>query len=108
MADTRPDYRVSGKRVYRGFSQQELNAQYDARGTAPDGDKYRDFISKNSARVRGERDCRVLGGASRFALVHVHAASFLDELGDQLATRIGIEDIDGRFPADGDELVRGV
>ncbi len=41
MSDAKPAYRVSGKTVYRGYSQQELNIQYDARGTAPDGDKYR-------------------------------------------------------------------
>ena len=59
MADAMSSHRVSGKKVYRGYSQQELNVQYSARGTAPDGDKYRNFISENSARVRDERDCRI-------------------------------------------------
>ena len=45
--------------VYRHYTQTELNTQYSARGTAPDGDKYRTFISKNSARVRYEMDCQV-------------------------------------------------
>jgi arylformamidase len=59
MTDSKPAYRVSGKKVYRGYTQQELNVQYSARGTAPDGDKYRNFIAENSARVRDERDCRI-------------------------------------------------
>ena len=59
MADAKPAYRVTGKKVYRGYSQQELNIQYSARGTAPDGDKYRNFISDNSARVRDERACQI-------------------------------------------------
>ncbi|MDC0033939.1 alpha/beta hydrolase, partial [Alphaproteobacteria bacterium] len=42
-----------------GYSQQELNVQYSARGTAPNGDKYRNFITDNSARVREEWDCRI-------------------------------------------------
>jgi arylformamidase len=46
------------KCVYRDYTQDELNVQYSARGTAPDGDVYRDFISENSARVREEMDCR--------------------------------------------------
>ena len=45
--------------VYRHYTQSELNTQYSARGTAPDGDKYRTFIAENSARVREEMDCRV-------------------------------------------------
>jgi arylformamidase len=52
-------YRVKGKKIYRNFSQEELNIQYDARGTAPDGDVYRNFIKENSARVRDEMECRV-------------------------------------------------
>jgi arylformamidase len=59
MSEAKPAYRVSEKQVYRGYSQQELDVQYSARGTAPDGDKYRDFISENSARVRDERVCHV-------------------------------------------------
>ena len=59
MKEARPSYRVSGKKIYRGYSQKELNVQYSARGTAPDGDKYRNFISENSARVREERECRI-------------------------------------------------
>ena len=59
MADAKSGYRVTGKKVYRGYSQEELNVQYSARGTAPDGDTYRNFISDNSARVRDERDCRI-------------------------------------------------
>ena len=59
MAKPAAPWRVKGKRVYRDFSQDELNVQYDARGTAPDGQKYRDFIAENSARVRGELDCRL-------------------------------------------------
>jgi arylformamidase len=47
------------KCVYRDYTQDELNVQYSARGTAPDGDVYRDFISENSARVREEMDCRL-------------------------------------------------
>ena len=54
MVDAKPAYRVAGKKVYRGYSQQELNVQYSARGTAPDGDKDRNFISDNSARVRDD------------------------------------------------------
>jgi len=59
MAGSRPSYRVSGKKVYRGYSQQELNVQYSARGTAPDGDRYRNFIADNSARVRDQRVCHI-------------------------------------------------
>ena len=59
MAKPAAPWRVKGKRVYRNYSQDALNVQYDARGTAPDGDKYRDFISENSARVRDALDCRL-------------------------------------------------
>jgi len=52
-------YRVKGKRVYRGFSQDELDRQYDARGTAPDGQRYRDLLKSESARVRDTLDCRL-------------------------------------------------
>ncbi len=59
MAGTAASYRVKGKRVYRGFSQAELNREYDARGTATDGQHYRDLLKSESARVRGEFDCRL-------------------------------------------------
>ena len=47
------------KCIYRNFTQEELNVQYDARGTAPDGNKFRKFISENSARVRKKLDCQI-------------------------------------------------
>jgi len=59
MAKAAASYRVKGKRVYRGFSQDELNRQYDARGTAPDGQRYRDLLKTESARVRAELGCRL-------------------------------------------------
>jgi arylformamidase len=59
MAEPAAPWRIKGKRVYGNFSQSELNRQYDARGTATDGQKYRDFMSRESARVRGEFECRL-------------------------------------------------
>ncbi|MBT5050700.1 MAG: alpha/beta hydrolase [Rhodospirillaceae bacterium] len=59
MADAMPSHRVKGKKIYRDFTQDELNVQYDARGTAPDGDTYRNFIKDKSARVRDELPCRM-------------------------------------------------
>lgn len=59
MADAFPAHRIKGKRIYRDFTQQELDVQYDARGTAPDGDKYRNFIKDKSARVRDDLPCRM-------------------------------------------------
>lgn len=59
MTDTGAPYRVKGKRVYRNFSQAELDRQYDARGTAPDGQFYRDFLTRESARVRAAFECRL-------------------------------------------------
>ena len=56
---TRADKFFKPNCVYRNYTQAELNTQYSARGTAPDGDKYRTFISENSARVRKEMNCRV-------------------------------------------------
>ncbi len=75
MEPTEP-WRIKGKRVYRNFTQAELDIQYDARGTAPDGQKYRDFISENSARVRAERSCRqnVRYGPSDAEVVNVFPA----------------------------------
>ena len=54
-----PPWRIKGKRVYREFNQRELNAQYDARGTAPDGQKFRDFLTSESERAIKELDCRL-------------------------------------------------
>lgn len=54
---TAESYRITGKRIYREFSQQELNVQYDARGTAPDGDKFRNMLSEESERARQELEC---------------------------------------------------
>ena len=59
MAGNKDDKYFKSKFVYRDYTQDELNVQYSARGTAPDGDVYRDFISENSARVREEMDCRL-------------------------------------------------
>ena len=59
MADAAAPYRVKGKRVYRNFSQAELDRQYDARGAAADGQKYRDFLTRESARARAAFDCRL-------------------------------------------------
>ncbi|MEE8334719.1 MAG: alpha/beta hydrolase [Alphaproteobacteria bacterium] len=59
MAKATTSYRVKGKRVYRDFSQAELNIQYDARGTAPDGQYYRDLQKTESERVRAEFECRL-------------------------------------------------
>jgi arylformamidase len=59
MAKLAAPWRVKGKRVYRDFSQGELDHQYDARGTATDGQKFRDFLSRESARAREELDCRL-------------------------------------------------
>ena len=59
MAGNKDDKYFKSKCVYRDYTQDELNVQYSARGTAPDGDVYRDFISENSARVREEMDCRL-------------------------------------------------
>ena len=47
------------KCVYRNYTQAELDIQYSARGTAPDGDVYRNFITENSARVRDELECLI-------------------------------------------------
>ena len=58
MAGNKDGKYFKSKCVYRDYTQDELNVQYSARGTAPDGDVYRDFISENSARVREEMDCR--------------------------------------------------
>ena len=52
-----PSYRVKGKRVYRQLGQQELDAEYDARGSAPDGQKYRDFLVEQSQKAIRELDC---------------------------------------------------
>jgi arylformamidase len=57
VAGNKDDKYFKSKCVYRDYTQDELNVQYSARGTAPDGDVYRDFISENSARVREEMDC---------------------------------------------------
>jgi arylformamidase len=59
VAGNKDDKYFKSKCVYRDYTQDELNVQYSARGTAPDGDVYRDFISENSARVREEMDCRL-------------------------------------------------
>ena len=59
MAEPVAPYRVKGKKIYRHFSQAELDRAYDARGTAADGQSYRDFIAENSARVRRELECRI-------------------------------------------------
>lgn len=59
MAGNKDGKYFKSKCVYRDYTQDELNVQYSARGTAPDGDVYRDFISENSARVREEMDCRL-------------------------------------------------
>ena len=45
--------------IYRNLTQEELNVQYDARAAAPDGDKFRKFISENSARVRKKLECQI-------------------------------------------------
>ena len=59
MAGNKDGKNFKSKCVYRDYTQDELNVQYSARGTAPDGDVYRDFISENSARVREKMDCRL-------------------------------------------------
>lgn len=59
MAGNKDGKYFKSKCVYRDYRQDELNVQYSARGTAPDGNVYRDFISENSARVREEMDCRL-------------------------------------------------
>ena len=51
--------RVKGKRVYRGFTQFELDEQYDARGAASDGQRFRDFIKKESDRAVRELNCQL-------------------------------------------------
>jgi arylformamidase len=76
VVESAASWRIKGKRVYRDFVQEELNVQYDARGTATDGQKYRDFISQNSARVREELDCRlnIPYGPSEAEIVNVFPA----------------------------------
>jgi arylformamidase len=59
MADTVASYRVRGKRVYRNFPQADLDRQYDARAAAADGQKHRDFLTRESARVRAAFECRL-------------------------------------------------
>ena len=59
MADLEDNKHFKSKCVYRSYTQAELDIQYSARGTAPDGDIYRNFISENSARVRKEMECLI-------------------------------------------------
>jgi len=52
-------HRIVGKKIYRGFSQAELDREYDARGAAPDGQKFRDLLKRESERARAALDCRL-------------------------------------------------
>jgi len=76
MQNGAPSYRVKGKRVYRQFGQRELDAEYDARGSAPDGQAYRDFLVEQSKKAISELDCMldVPYGASSDEVVDVFPA----------------------------------
>jgi arylformamidase len=53
-------WRIKGKKVYRGYSQAELDAQYDV--AEPPGekrDRERQWVADENARVRAAHDCRL-------------------------------------------------
>lgn len=76
MSQTGELNRVKVKRVYRGFTQSELDVQYDARGAANDGQRFRDFIKKESERAVRELDCLldISYGASEDEVVDIFPA----------------------------------
>ncbi len=52
-------YRIRGKRVYRQYSQAELDQQYDARASASDGQRFRDFLTSKSVKAVAELSCQL-------------------------------------------------
>lgn len=58
MAEAAAPYRIKGKRVYRGFSQEALDRAYDCGESTPEAQRHRELMKRESARAREALDCR--------------------------------------------------